>query len=39
MWQDGVEKARVGLTTLEEIAAATFVVQVDEMLSQSRLVA
>jgi type IV pilus assembly protein PilB len=39
MWQDGVEKARIGLTTLEEIAAATFVIQVDELLAKSKLVA
>ena len=30
MWQDGLEKARLGLTTLEEIAKATSLVSVDE---------
>jgi type II secretory ATPase GspE/PulE/Tfp pilus assembly ATPase PilB-like protein len=30
MWQDGIEKARIGLTTLEEVTRAASVVAIDE---------
>ena len=36
MWQDGVEKARLGLTTLEEVAAAASIVQIDDSIADAR---
>ncbi len=36
MWQDGVEKARLGQTTLEEVANAASVVLVEDHLQQAR---
>ena len=39
MWQDGLEKARLGQTTLEEVAAAASIVQIDEQSTEARLAA
>jgi type IV pilus assembly protein PilB len=39
MWQDGVEKARLGHTTLEEVSNAASVIRVEDHLHTSRLVA
>lgn len=37
MWEDGVEKARLGQTTLEEVATAASVIQIeDHLLQQAR---
>ena len=35
MWQDGLEKARLGQTTLEEIAKTAFVIELDEPLRET----
>jgi len=39
MWQDGLEKARVGQTTLEEVAAVASIVQIDRSPDEARLAA
>jgi type IV pilus assembly protein PilB len=39
MWQDGLEKARLGHTTLEEVAAAASIVQIDDPSAEARLAA
>jgi hypothetical protein len=39
MWQDGVEKARLGHTTLEEVANAASVVLVEDQLREGRIAA
>lgn len=39
MWQDGLEKARLGQTTLEEVAAAASIVQIDQSQTEARLAA
>ena len=40
MWQDGVEKARLGMTTLDEVAAVASIIQIEEFISGSaRLIA
>jgi type IV pilus assembly protein PilB len=36
MWQDGVEKARLAQTTLEEVASAASVIVVEDRLQQAR---
>ena len=36
---DGLEKARLGLTTLGEVAKATTVIQIESPLEQRRLIA
>ena len=35
MWQDGVEKARLGQTTLEEVASAASVIVVEDRLQRA----
>jgi type IV pilus assembly protein PilB len=39
MWQDGVEKARLGHTTLDEVANAASIIRIEETMPQARLVA
>jgi len=40
MWQDGVDKARLSQTTLEEVASAASIIQIDSAPSSSvRMVA
>ena len=34
MWQDGLEKARLGQTTLEEVAKTAFVIELDERIDE-----
>jgi type IV pilus assembly protein PilB len=36
MWQDGVEKARLGQTTLEEVASAASVIVIEDRIQQAR---
>lgn len=36
MWQDGVEKARLGQTTLEEVASAASIIQIDDGAENAR---
>jgi type IV pilus assembly protein PilB len=35
MWQDGLDKAMQRLTTLDEVATATFVIQIEQQLAES----
>ena len=39
MWHDGVEKARIGQTTLEEVASAASVIQLENTMVQARAAA
>jgi type II secretory ATPase GspE/PulE/Tfp pilus assembly ATPase PilB-like protein len=36
MWQDGVEKARLGQTTLEEVASAASIISIDDAVTGAR---
>jgi type IV pilus assembly protein PilB len=39
MWQDGVEKARLGQTTLDEVASAASIIQIEESVPKARMIA
>ena len=39
MWQDGVEKARVGLTTLAEVASTASIIQIEQHAEHLRITA
>ena len=39
MWQDGLEKAQLGQTTLDEVANAASIIQIENNVHDARLVA